>query len=70
MNALMEAILNDDRASVEALLCADASLATRLIDRAKLYDSKICHNEATWRWTWNHGQCPPRQSELPSFSGV
>ena len=43
MNALMEAILNDDRASVEALLRSDALLATRLIDRAKLYNSKIFH---------------------------
>ena len=33
MNALMEAILNDDRARVEALLRADTTLATRLIDR-------------------------------------
>ena len=43
MNTLLEAILNDDRTRVEALLRADSTLATRLIDRAKLYDSKIFH---------------------------
>ncbi len=43
MNALLEAIRNDDRTRVEALLRADTMLATRLIDRAKLYDSQIFH---------------------------
>ena len=43
MNALLEAILDDDRTSVEALLRAAPTLATRPIDRAKFYDSKILH---------------------------
>ena len=43
MNALLDAILDDDRTRVEALLRAAPTLATRLIDRAKLYDSKIFH---------------------------
>ena len=43
MNALLDAILDDDRTRVEAILRADTTLATRPIDRAKLYDLKIFH---------------------------
>src|SRR6185295_11191445 len=37
------AILDDDRPQVKKLLKADASLATRQIREAKLYESKIFH---------------------------
>lgn len=43
MDALLEAILDDDRTSVEKLLKADVGLASRLIDAVKLYESKIFH---------------------------
>lgn len=43
MDSLLEAILDDDRTSVEKLLKADVGLASRLIDAAKLYESKIFH---------------------------
>jgi len=43
MDALLEAILDDDRPRVEELLRADTKLATRLIDEARLYESKIFH---------------------------
>ena len=43
MDAILEAILEDDRASVKKLLKADTNLATRLIDEEWLYDSKIFH---------------------------
>jgi hypothetical protein len=43
MDKLLKAILEDDRRRVDELLKADRSLATRLIDRANLYQSKIFH---------------------------
>src|SRR5258708_37292531 len=43
MNALLTAILNDDRPKVKALLKLDRGLATRRIDKPKLYRSKIHH---------------------------
>jgi len=43
MNTLLAAILADDRPQVAVLLKAEASLATRLIDKAKLYDAQIFH---------------------------
>lgn len=43
MNTLLEAILADDGPKVEALLRAEAQLATRLIDEARLYESRIFH---------------------------
>ena len=43
MNKLLTAIVEDDRGAVEELLKADTGLATRLIPKAKLYDSAIFH---------------------------
>ena len=43
MEKLLTAIDNDDRATVQALLTGERSLATRLIGKAKLYRSKIFH---------------------------
>ncbi|MCX7420711.1 MAG: hypothetical protein NT013_14390 [Planctomycetia bacterium] len=43
MDTLLEAILDDDCSKVEKLLLADATLATRVIDAPKLYESKIFH---------------------------
>jgi hypothetical protein len=43
MDALLEAILDDDRARVDERLKADRELAIRLIDEAKLYQSTIFH---------------------------
>jgi len=43
MDALLKAIVDDDRVRVEELLRADPELATGLIDRARLYQSKIFH---------------------------
>lgn len=43
MNALLQAILNDDRARAKVLLKADRSLATRRIEKPKLYRSQIFH---------------------------
>src|SRR5438270_1966915 len=43
MNALLTAILNDDRPKVKALLKFDRGLANRVTDKPKLYDSKIHH---------------------------
>jgi hypothetical protein len=43
MDALFEAILDDDRPRVEKLLKADATLASRLIEKPKLCQSKIFH---------------------------
>ena len=43
MDELLQAILDDDRRRVAALLRADGRLATRSIDRARLYKSKIFH---------------------------
>ncbi len=43
MNDLLTAIVDDNRSAVKALLQADGGLATRLIRKPKLYDSKIFH---------------------------
>src|ERR1700720_1313780 len=43
MDSLLRAILDDDRVRVKNLLQADRTLATRGIDKAKLYNSKIFH---------------------------
>src|SRR5438309_778455 len=43
METLLQAILDDDRPRVEELLRTDARIATRLIDEARLYESKIFH---------------------------
>jgi len=43
MNGMLNAIVNDDSATVRALLKADRGLATRLIGAATLYRSKIFH---------------------------
>lgn len=43
MDTLLEAILDDDRPRVEALLKSDIRLATRQIDVAKFHDTKIFH---------------------------
>jgi hypothetical protein len=43
MNDLLTAIVDDHRSAVKALLKADGGLATRLIQKPKLYDSKIFH---------------------------
>jgi ankyrin repeat protein len=43
MDELLSAIIDDDRQGVKKLLKSDKSLATRLIAKAKLYDSKIFH---------------------------
>jgi len=43
MDAILTAILDDDRPRVRALVKADPGLATRLIDQARLYQSKIFH---------------------------
>ena len=43
MDTLLEAILDDDRLKVEELLRADGGIATRLIDKARLYESAIFH---------------------------
>ncbi len=43
IDTLLEAILDDDRTRVEELLKADTKIATRLIDEARLYESKIFH---------------------------
>ena len=43
MNKLLTAILDDDRSAVETLLNAEAGLATQLIPKPKLYQSKIFH---------------------------
>jgi ankyrin repeat protein len=43
MEAILTAILDDDQTSVRELLKADPSLATRLIDEARLCESKIVH---------------------------
>jgi ankyrin repeat protein len=46
MNHILTAIVNDNRGAVRTLLKADRGLATRLIAKARLYDSKIFH------WTY------------------
>src|SRR6266480_3970770 len=43
MKNLLSAIVEDDRRAVKALLRAHGALATRLIRKAKLYDSTIFH---------------------------
>src|SRR5678815_4223545 len=43
MDGLLKAIVDDDRATVKSLLIEDPSLATRLINRPRLYRSKILH---------------------------
>ncbi len=43
MNAILTAILHDDRPGVKRLLKADPGLATRLIAEPRLYDSEILH---------------------------
>src|SRR5437879_3995682 len=43
MDAILTAILDDDRPRVRKLLKADPRLATCLIDAARLYQSKIVH---------------------------
>jgi Ankyrin repeats (many copies)/Ankyrin repeat len=43
MNAILAAILEDDRAKVKKLLDADDALAVRLVDEARLYESGISH---------------------------
>src|SRR5260370_41896321 len=43
MNKILIAIVEDNRSAVEELLKADSGLATRLIGKARLYDSKIFH---------------------------
>jgi hypothetical protein len=43
MEAILSAILNDDRPRARALLKSDPGLATRVIDKARLYQSKIVH---------------------------
>jgi len=43
MEAILRAILDDDRPKVKKLLGADPRLATSLIETARLYQSKICH---------------------------
>src|SRR5437867_4867857 len=47
MNEILDAIVDDDRATVRALLKADCSLAIRPIRAARLYQSKILH----WLYT-------------------
>jgi ankyrin repeat protein len=43
MEAILTAILDDDRARARELLKADSGLVTSLIDEARLYESKIFH---------------------------
>jgi len=43
MNSLLKAIVDDDCRAVEELLKVDSGLATQLVPKAKLYDSKILH---------------------------
>src|SRR5437764_1054005 len=43
MNKLLAAIVDDDVSAVKRLLRADAGLATQLIEKPKLYQSKIFH---------------------------
>ena len=43
MNAILTAIVDDDRATVKALLREDRGLATCLITKPRLYDSRIFH---------------------------
>jgi len=43
MDTILAAVLEDDRARVEEMLKADTNLATRPVDVARLYESKIFH---------------------------
>jgi hypothetical protein len=43
MDKILKAIVDDDRGAVEELLNTDSSLATRLVSKAILYNSKIFH---------------------------
>jgi hypothetical protein len=43
MDNLLAAIVDDDRRRVQELLAVDTSLATRVTDHARLYQSRICH---------------------------
>ncbi len=43
MDAILTAIIDDDRAGVRKLIKADPGLATRLISEARLYEAKIVH---------------------------
>jgi hypothetical protein len=43
MDTLLAAIVDDNRARAQELLKVDAGLATRLIDEARFYESKIFH---------------------------
>ncbi len=43
MDELLRAILDDNRATVEGLLTADASLVVARVSEARLYDEKIFH---------------------------
>ena len=43
MDALLQAILDDDRATVERLLTADSSLVAGRVSEARYYDQKIFH---------------------------
>jgi len=43
MNRMMAAIVDDDARAVRRMLQVDAVLATRLVRRSKLYDSRIFH---------------------------
>ena len=43
MNRLLKAIVEDNRSAVEDLLKVDPALATRLIRKARLFDSRIFH---------------------------
>ena len=43
MNSLLTAIVDDDRSTVQKLLKADEALATQLIEKPRLYDSRILH---------------------------
>src|SRR3954470_21397066 len=43
MNKLLAAIVDDDKNAVKKLLRADAGLATRLMEKPKLYRAKIFH---------------------------
>jgi ankyrin repeat protein len=43
MDELLRAILDDNRATVEVLLTADASLVAARVSESKLYDEKIFH---------------------------
>jgi hypothetical protein len=43
MDALLKAILDDNRTTVEGLLTADSSLVAERVSEARLYDEKIFH---------------------------